>query len=73
MSMSGTSLRSSERKRSTERVAHGRVRGRPSALTEHRAFVRGACDVPDDQKISGEIHARDDAEFVFELSLGRGG
>ncbi len=52
-----------------ERVADRRVRRRAAALAEHAEFFGGAHDVPHDQEVAGQIHPRDDAEFVFELPL----
>ena len=54
-------------RRDAERVTHRGVGGRTTPLAEHAELPRGARDVPHHEKITREIHARDDPEFVFEL------
>ena len=78
-SMSGHSTRSADRNRSNknnpdridggdaEAVAHGAVGGRPAALRQDLVLAAEVHDVPDDQKIAGEIERLDEIELARDL------
>ena len=51
-----------------ERVADGAVGGRAAPLHENILLAAEADDVPDDQKIAGEIELFDQGEFAFDLA-----
>jgi hypothetical protein len=68
MSMSGHSPRSSERKRSAEGVADRRVGRRAASLRQNSLLAAEAHDVPDDEKVAGEVELADDGELVLELA-----
>ena len=50
-------------------IAHRRVGGRTASLGQDAQALRLVRDVPNDEKVACEVHARDDAELVLELAL----
>ena len=56
-------------RRDAERVTHRGIRSRSAPLRENAQTFRRMRDIPDDEKIARQIHARDDAELVLELPL----
>ncbi len=55
--------------RNAERVTDRAIRRRTAALAKHAHLICRAHDVPHDQKVAGQIHLCDHAEFVFQLPL----
>ena len=53
-----------------ERIADGAVGGGPAALHQNSFVAAKIHDVPDDQKISGELELSDDIELLFDLRTG---
>ena len=52
-----------------EGIADRRVRRRTAALAEYAEPAGFLHDIPNDEKVPGQIHSSDDAEFVFELAF----
>src|SRR5262249_57066528 len=55
-----------------ERIADGAVGGRTPPLDEDLGLEAETDDVPDDQKIAGEIELLDHGELFLDLRLGLG-
>ncbi len=53
--------------RNAQRIAHRAVCRRPPALHQNPAFEAVADDVPDDEKITGQLQLLDQRQLVFQL------
>src|SRR5579864_3811261 len=56
--------------RDAQRIADRAIGGRTAALHENVLLAAEANQVPDDQKIAGELELFDQRQFAFDLGLG---